>query len=152
MVFRTALFWPIFFALSCTTKFTPDQSKPTISNKNISFLTPKGPLAFQVSIADTEIARQKGLMLVKQLAPNAGMLFIFNESSVHTFWMKNTLIPLDMIFMDNNWIVVGIIENATPESEEPRSVPLPSRYVLEINGGLSKQLGINIGVKGIYDF
>lgn len=141
MVFRLSLLWLIFLTLNCTTK-----------PKSLSFLTSKGPIAFQVSVADTDAKRQNGLMFVKQLASHAGMLFIFNENSVHTFWMRNTLIPLDMIFMDSNWKVVGIVENAEPESDEVRSVHLPSRYVLEINGGLSKQLGISIGMKGIYDF
>jgi uncharacterized membrane protein (UPF0127 family) len=77
--------------------------------------------------------------------PDAGMLFVFDRDSVHTFWMKNTLIPLDMLFISSDQTIVGIVENATPQTETPRAVGLPSRYVLEINGGLSSRYGFRAG-------
>ena len=100
---------------------------------------------FRVEIARTEAQRSKGLMYRKTLAPDAGMLFIFEEPAPLTFWMRNTLIPLDMIFIDDHLRVVGIVENAEPLTETGRRVQGLSRYVLEINGGLSAKLGIQPG-------
>jgi uncharacterized membrane protein (UPF0127 family) len=122
------------------------------SSATLSFSTQRGPVSFQVSIAQTESERQQGLMNVKTLAPNAGMLFIFTEDSDHAFWMRNTLIPLDMIFIDRNWTIVGIVDNAVPNSLQPRSVGKASRYVLEIAGGQALANSIVTGMKGTYDF
>jgi hypothetical protein len=79
------------------------------------------------------------------LPENAGMLFIFDETSVHAFWMKDTLIPLDMIFIDDEGLIAGVVERAEPRTLAPRSVGRPSRYVLEVNGGWSAAHGIRAG-------
>lgn len=81
----------------------------------------------------------------KSLAPGKGMLFVFPDSQNRAFWMKNTLIALDMIFLDDQKRVVGIIENAVPWSLERRQIEAPSRFVLEINAGQVKKSGIRIG-------
>ena len=99
----------------------------------------------RVSLARTDVERQRGLMYVQNLAPDDGMLFLFDEDSVLSFWMKNTLIPLDMIFIGADRRIVGIVANAEPQTETSRSVGVPSQYVLEIGGGLSGQLGIRAG-------
>ena len=87
----------------------------------------------------------RGLMYRSTLATDAGMIFVFDESSVQRFWMKNTLIPLDMIFIGKDRKIVGIVEDAAPETETERMVGVPSQYVLEIGGGLSARLGIHAG-------
>ena len=74
-----------------------------------------------------------------------GMIFLFPVESQQTFWMKNTPIPLDMIFINRARRIVGIVEQAVPFTLEPRSVNGPSQYVLEIGGGLAKRYGIQIG-------
>lgn len=89
-------------------------------------------------------------MYRNHLEADAGMLFIFDRDAPLTFWMKNTFIPLDMIFIDGERRIVGIVENAVPETETPRRVQGLSRYVLEIGGGLSRRLGIAPG--GQVDF
>lgn len=99
----------------------------------------------KVELALTEEQREKGLMFRKKMAENAGMLFVFDADDVKTFWMKNTLIPLDMIFIDKSLKIVGIVENAEPQTLSPRSVYIPSRYVLEVNGGFSKKHGLAAG-------
>ena len=99
----------------------------------------------KVELALTEAQREKGLMFRKKMAENAGMLFVFGTDDVKTFWMKNTFIPLDMIFIDKSLKIVGIVENAQPQTLSPRSVYLPSRYVLEVNGGFSKKIGLAAG-------
>jgi uncharacterized membrane protein (UPF0127 family) len=87
---------------------------------------------FEVEVVSSPEDRARGLMFRQSLAPDRGMLFIFEATEVHPFWMKNTLIPLDMIFMDGSGAVLGTIRNAVPKSEESRSIGVPSRFVLEV--------------------
>ena len=101
---------------------------------------------FTVEIADTPETWEHGLMERASLAPNAGMLFIFPDVAPRTFWMMNTLIPLDMLFVDANYRVINIQENALP-CAAPRRCPTyhstaPAKYVLEISGGRARALGI----------
>jgi hypothetical protein len=102
-------------------------------------------LAFRVEVAVTSSEHERGLMYRQQLDADAGMLFVFNEPRVQVFWMKNTFIPLDMLFIGADRRIVGIVENAVPETTSARQVGLPSQYVLEIGGGLSGRLGIRSG-------
>jgi len=106
--------------------------------------------SFKVEIADTNESRERGLMYRKQMDQDRGMLFVFGTEANHVFWMKNTYIPLDMIFISSDWLVVGIVYDAEPMTLDDRSVGRPSRYVLEINGGLSKKLGITEGQKAVF--
>jgi uncharacterized protein len=112
----------------------------------VTILTQEGRrVAFQVEVADTPAKRERGLQYRRELADNRGMIFLFPVESRQSFWMKNTPIPLDMIFIDSHLKIIGIVEQAAPFSLDPRSVAAPSRYVLEINGGLAKRLGIQAG-------
>jgi uncharacterized membrane protein (UPF0127 family) len=101
--------------------------------------------AVRVEIADTPAKREMGLQYRNELADGQGMLFLFPSEEVLTFWMKNTPIPLDMIFIGSDMKIVGIVREAAPFSLAPRSVGAPSRFVLEIKGGLAKQKGIEAG-------
>ncbi len=96
----------------------------------------------RVSLARTDVERQHGLMYVQNLAPDDGMLFLFDDDEVLSFWMKNTLIPLDMIFIRSDMTVAGVVANAAPLTLSPRTVGVPSRYVLEVNGGWAAQHGV----------
>ena len=98
-----------------------------------------------VELARTDAERARGLMWRTSLAPDAGMLFLFDESEVHSFWMQNTLIPLDMIFIDDGGRIVGIVARAAPQTTTGRSVDAPSRYVLEVNGGWAEAHGLSAG-------
>jgi uncharacterized membrane protein (UPF0127 family) len=102
-------------------------------------------LTFHVELARTEEERERGLMYRDHLAPDAGMLFLFERPALQTFWMKNTLIPLDMIFISSDRAIVGIVANAEPLTLTPRAVNEPSQFVLEIGGGLAARLGIRAG-------
>lgn len=102
-------------------------------------------VSFSVEVAASDDERQKGLMFRRELGPRQGMLFIFPEERQLSFWMKNTLITLDMIFISKEWKVVGIVKNAPPLTEDSRSVDTPSQYVLEVPGGTSDKLGIDKG-------
>lgn len=103
------------------------------------------PHRVDVEVANTPPSRQRGMMWRKELAAGKGMLFIFPYEGVQSFWMVNTLIPLDMIFIDDTSRVVGVVSNATPLTRDPRSVGIPSRYVLEVPGGWSEANGIAAG-------
>jgi len=102
-------------------------------------------LTFQVEVADTPAKRELGLQYRRDLEVDRGMIFLFPAESEHSFWMKNTPIPLDMIFISKDLKIVGIVEQAVPFSTDSRSVPGASQFVLEINGGLSKRYGIKAG-------
>jgi hypothetical protein len=100
---------------------------------------------FQVEIADTPAKRELGLQYRRELAVDRGMIFLFSAPSVQAFWMKNTPLPLDMIFIGSDRKIVGIVEQTVPFSLDSRSVGRPSQFVLEINGGLAKRHGIKAG-------
>ena len=111
-------------------------------------LMPAGgaPVTVKVEIARTEAERRRGLMFRQHMDANAGMLFLFDEPSQLSFWMRNTYIPLDMIFIEPNLRVLGIVENAEPMTDSSRSVPGVSQYVLEVNAGFSRQHGLGPGM------
>src|SRR5262245_41945257 len=100
---------------------------------------------FPMELALTPQEQERGLMFRKSLDSDAGMLFVSETERPHVFWMKNTLIPLDMIFIGANRRIVGIVQNAEPQTLTGRQVDGPSQYVLEIGGGLSASLGIRAG-------
>ena len=103
---------------------------------------------FEVEVVDSLETRAKGLMFRESLDKDKGMWFVFEESKVYPFWMKNTLIPLDMIWVNENFEIVAIIENAVPCDSDPCKHYNPETealYVLEINAGLSSEYGLEIG-------
>lgn len=104
-----------------------------------------GPVSVLVEIAETEAERARGLMFREQLADGRGMLFLFPQSRDLTFWMKDTLISLDMVFIDQARRIVGIVADAEPRSLELRSVGAVSRYVLEVPGGWCARAGVRPG-------
>ena len=100
---------------------------------------------FTVELALTPEQQERGLMFRKSMAPDAGMLFVFDRAEQQVFWMKNTLIPLDMIFIAADGRIVNIHERAVPGSLDPIPSAGPVRGVLEVNGGTASRLGIKPG-------
>lgn len=100
---------------------------------------------FQVEVAREADAREKGLMFRRSLAPNQGMLFDFGEVKPLSMWMKNTYIPLDMIFIRADGGIAGIVENTEPLSTRIIYSPEPVLGVLELGGGVSARLGVKTG-------
>jgi uncharacterized membrane protein (UPF0127 family) len=99
---------------------------------------------------EAEVARrpdelERGLMFRESLAAGRGMLFVFPETAEHVFWMKNTLVSLDMLFIDERGSVVGLVERAEPLTTLGRTAGAPSRYVLEVPGGFAAERGIRVG-------
>lgn len=101
--------------------------------------------AFTVEMARTPQQQNQGLMFRTSLADDKGMLFPFSQQRVASFWMRNTLIPLDIIFIGSDGRIVNIAENTTPYSLEPVLSTAPVAAVLELRGGLTAQLGIKAG-------
>jgi uncharacterized protein len=124
----------------------PESARPDLRNSPMVVVPAAGrEVTFRVELARTPQEHERGLMYRSHLDPDAGMLFLFERPSPLTFWMKNTLIPLDMLFLDGDHKIVGIVENAEPQTLTSRKVAAPAQYVLEIGGGLSARLGIRPG-------
>ena len=86
-------------------------------------------------------------MFRRELGADSGMLFIFAQDDVRRFWMRNTYIPLDMVFLDSHRVVVGIEENTVPLDETSRGPDAPAQYVVEVRGGAAKQHGLGVGAR-----
>jgi len=99
--------------------------------------TQAGDVPVAVEIADTPERRSLGLMYRKELGADRGMLFVFDAPAPVSFWMKNTVLPLDMIFIGDDRRVIGIVKDAVPFTTTSRGFDEPSRYVLEVNAGFS---------------
>jgi uncharacterized membrane protein (UPF0127 family) len=109
--------------------------------------TAKGDFAFNLEIADTEAQRERGLMFRTSLASDAGMLFDYHREQLAAFWMQNTLIPLDMVFIGEDGTVKTIHVNARPLDTTSIPSEVPVRFVLEIAGGRALEIGLKVGDK-----
>lgn len=98
-----------------------------------------------IEVADNNQRRARGLMYRESIPKNAGMLFIFEQEDMQSFWMKNTYIPLDMVFVNNNNQIVTIRHNTTPLQEWSYASTKPARYVVEVNAGYCRQNNIEEG-------
>jgi uncharacterized protein len=116
----------------------------------LTIVTASGPHRFKVEVAETPAQMEQGLMFRPSLAPDAGMLFIYNQPTVATMWMRNTLIPLDMLFVDAQGRIVNIHERAVPQSLDIIAAGAPVRAVIELNGGTAARLGIRPGDRVLY--
>jgi hypothetical protein len=131
---------------------TPEgEPQPTLPIEDLWIETERGArYHFAVEMATTRQQQATGMMFREEMAPDAGMLFVFPEPRPASFWMLNTLIPLDMIFIDADGRIANIHERVEPLSEESRRSDGPVRGVLEINGGLSDVLGIAAGDRVVH--
>jgi hypothetical protein len=98
-----------------------------------------------VEVAEKNEHRLRGLMYRTALADSEGMLFVFERRRVHQFWMRNTCLPLDMLFIDRDGLIVGIEENVPTLNDRSYRVPCPSLYVLEVNAGWTRRHGVTAG-------
>ena len=130
-----------FFLFSFYT-FSNEKIDVSIYNKNITF---------NVEVAKTIEERRIGLMYRKKLLNNEGMLFVFPQERIIQLWMKNTYIPLDVIFISENIVIVDIKRNMKRLSETIVKSKVKSRYALEFNAGLINKLDIEIGDKVLFN-
>lgn len=132
-------------ALALTLMFALMPLAACSADNALTIKSANGEHKFTVEVVDTDAGRQKGLMFRQELAPDAGMLFDFKDSHEVSFWMRNTFIPLDMLFIRDDGTIANIHSNARPQ--DPTGIPSdgPVMFVLEIPGGRSKELGIKAG-------
>ena len=114
--------------------------------RNYQIITKTQTLEFKLKVASTPVARAKGLMGVKYMPTNEGMIFIYSKPRRARFWMKNTYLPLDIIFIDGDGVITQIVKNAEPLNKRNIMISYqPIKYAIEINGGLCDALDIAIG-------
>lgn len=123
------------------------QTPPRVATPQVIIVAPGGEATVDVEVVTTEAQIHRGLMFRQHLPPEAGMLFLMPVEKDWTFWMRNTLIPLDMIFIRGDMTIAGIVENAEPKTETLRSVGAPSRYVLEVNAGWARAHRVGNGAR-----
>lgn len=114
---------------------------------SLRFRNPDGSQSPEIycEVKSTPSTRQVGMMYRKELRENRGMLFVFPREERRAFWMKNTYVPLDIIYLDSSRKVVSVVRNARPLSQSSLPSEAPAMYALEINAGLSKRWGIEKG-------
>jgi len=141
----------LIIAISCKTESKKEIKTDTISftkegQLTISQKTTGNPLAqLDIEIADTEYEIQTGLMYRENMKNSQGMLFVFDDVSEHSFYMKNTQFSLDIIYIDEHLKIASFQKNTIPFNETSLPSGVPIQYVLEVNGGLSDTWGLQIG-------
>jgi uncharacterized protein len=133
--------------------YTPraEPSQPTAymfkKQGELRFLTPKQDFiaGIDIELAQNDSQRQLGLMYRDTLAENQGMMFVFDNEEVRAFWMKNTILSLDMIFVNARNEIVTIHKYTTPYSEESYESTKPAKYVIEVNAGYTDKRKISVG-------
>jgi uncharacterized membrane protein (UPF0127 family) len=127
----------------------PEGGPPKVPVVHVAFPEAKPPVPRPVEV-DAELVAsphdtERGLMYRKSMPEEHGMLFNLEPRGEHPFWMHNTCIPLDLIYVDEDDFIVGILENAPTLNDSPRTVGCESRYVLEMNAGWSRRHGVKAG-------
>ncbi|HYG37980.1 MAG TPA: DUF192 domain-containing protein [Cytophagales bacterium] len=156
LAFLFPLIYSLFFSKKTSSPRDNSAPQPRIESYDPPF-TKEGELeildgtsgdtikSLSIEIADNEKEIMQGLMYRSAMLDSVGMLFIFDEPNLHTFWMKNTKIPLDIIFIDDQQRIVTIKRNTTPYSEKEVPSEKEVLYVLEVNAGFSDKYGVKVG-------
>ncbi len=124
-----------------------DTTPPELTRGYVTFKDAPGAPRIGVELADSDAERERGLMYRTSMPEEQGMLFSWTDERVRTFWMHNTCIPLDMLFITKDGFISGILEQVPVMNDQPRSVPCPVSYVLEVNAGYCRLHGIAPGGK-----
>ena len=117
----------------------------TLALDYVSFPDALGAPSLHVELAKTPSQQERGLMYRTSMPEDRGMLFAFPSSSIHKFWMHNTCIPLDMMFIADDGFITGIVESAPTLDDGERSIACPVSYVLEVNAGWARRHGVAPG-------
>lgn len=149
---------PAFVLISCNNGERPEvpikqNTQPKFAKEGeLLFLKPDGSVIVKVNIeiADNDAERQMGLMNRSFMNNSQAMLFIFDKEEPQAFWMKNTIIPLDILYVNSNKEIVSIAANTEPFSEKSLPSAGPAIYVVEVNAGFCDQYGISAGYKISY--
>lgn len=122
-----------------------DQTEIAIETKS------GGSHRFKVELAESDAQKSRGLMFRRQMAADAGMLFLHKRNRVVTMWMANTYLPLDMLFIEADGRIARIAANTIPQSRDTISSRKRVRAVLELNAGTARRLGISVGDRIVYE-
>ncbi len=146
---------PILFVSSCSDSQQQTENEVEESGRQLQFT---GKVSFikdesdtvstvEVAVADNNQSRSEGLMNVNELPEDSGMLFIFENDQSRSFWMANTPLPLDILFVNSDMNIVRIHRNTQPYSQESIQSDAPARFVVEVNGGYTIEHDIREGMK-----
>ncbi|MGQ9371742.1 DUF192 domain-containing protein [Azospirillum sp. A39] len=146
---KVLVFW--LSAVSAVSAATPAAALEAFERSSLVIETAAGgAYRFDVEVATTPAQQAQGLMFRERMAPDAGMLFVYGQPQPAAFWMKNTLIPLDMLFVGADGRIVNIHERAVPQSLDAIRSAGPVKGIVEINGGMSARLGIRPGDRVVH--
>jgi uncharacterized membrane protein (UPF0127 family) len=150
IITRRMLLASLAAALTGLCRFSHGAELQQFPTAELTIVSESGSHRFKVEVAETPGQMEQGLMFRTSLAPDAGMLFIYPRPTVATMWMRNTLIPLDMLFVDARGRIVNIHERAVPQALDVISAAEPVRAVIELNGGTVARLVIEPGDRVLY--
>jgi uncharacterized protein len=150
MINRRAFLPLLVLLLTGPFGFSVGAELATFPKSELTIVSATGRHQFKVEVAETQEQMTQGLMFRRSLAPDAGMLFDYKEPIVATMWMRNTLIPLDMLFVDAQGRIVNIHQRAVPQSLDVIAAAAPVRAVIELNGGTAARLSIQPGDRVVH--
>jgi uncharacterized protein len=145
MIARRAFVLGFALALTSLSRTSRNAELQRFPTSELTIVSATGTHRFKIEVAETPAQMTQGLMFRTSLAPDAGMLFDYKEPTTATMWMRNTLIPLDMLFVDIRGRIVNVHERAVPQSLDIITAAAPVRAVIELNGGTAARLGIAPG-------
>jgi len=134
----------LILGLQCSSDPPASNSAPSFEDGRLAFVAPSGDTltTIALAIADTDAARRRGLMRQRSLSYDRGMLFIFEEVDSTGMWMKNTPLPLDIVFVDADGQVLNIARRTTPFSETAITPAAPNKYAVEVRAGFADKFGL----------
>lgn len=124
---------------------------PVLPLARVTFPEVAGAPGVEVEVAQRPSELSRGLMYRTAMPPDRGMLFRWDDERIRSFWMRNTCIPLDMLFLSSSGMVVGIHEQVPVLNERARSILCPAAYVLEVNAGWCRKHGVRAGVRAVIE-
>jgi len=141
---------PVALTLSALPAAAQSPAQRPAALETLKIVTASGEHAFAIEVMRTDAERQRGLMFRRFLAPDRGMLFDFKVEQPVMMWMKNTYLPLDMVFISRSGQVVNVAENTEPLSERIIASGAPTYAVLELNAGIARSIGLKPGDKVVH--
>jgi uncharacterized protein len=150
MITRRSLLPILVPLLAGLSRFSIGADLQQFPTSELTVISATGPHRFKIELAETPAQMTQGLMFRTSLAPDAGMLFDYRRPTPATMWMRNTFIPLDMLFVDEQGRIVNIHERAVPQSDDVIAAAEPVRAVIELNGGTAARLGIEPGDRVVH--
>lgn len=157
---KTLLLGMAMALIACTPQATSDPGQPGpvpglddhFGRSELTVISDDGAAHdFEVYLATESDQQRRGLMFVRDLPPDVGMLFVYEDEAVRSMWMKNTYIPLDMVFARADGSVTNVVADTVPQTLDSHASSEPARFVLELNAGTARRLGIGKRSRLVWD-